>query len=408
MFYGKWLVLSLMLLSFNVTSNNLETNMKLGLEYRYFPDKGKYEEQFEHHQYSTFAEAEVYWNWNNGDDLITFKPYYRYDNQDKNRSHGDIREFSYIHVDDNYEFRAGFRKEFWGVTEFQHLVDVINQTDLVEDIDGEEKLGQLMFNLSSVYKWGIVDWFLLPSFRERTFASEQGRLRAPIKVDVNNAIYQSSAKQKHLDFAVRWNHSIGNFDIGSYWFHGTNRDPVLQLSDSEINNTDGSNTQSFIPYYQQMDQFGIDLQATVDSWLWKVEGIYRHTDIDSFLAAQVGLEYTFVGALNSVIDIGFLMEYAWDARGETTNTNIGANFQNDLFIGSRLAFNDMQSSEILVGLRSDMQHNSFSLSVEGSRRMGDNYKINVDFRAFQSNEPLDAFYYLKSDNHFQVSIERFF
>jgi len=41
---------------------------------------------------------------------------------------------------------------------FQHLVDVINQTDLVEDIDGEEKLSQLMLNFSSVHKWGIVDW----------------------------------------------------------------------------------------------------------------------------------------------------------------------------------------------------------------------------------------------------------
>ena len=78
--------------------------------------------------------------------------------------------------------RVGIRKEFWGVTEFQHLVDVINQTDGVEDFDGEDKLGQQMVNLSLVNDWGIVDLFLLPGFRERTYAGEEGRLRGPLVV----------------------------------------------------------------------------------------------------------------------------------------------------------------------------------------------------------------------------------
>ena len=64
-----------------------------------------------------------------------------------NVAHGDIRELAYVHASDDWELRLGIRKEFWGVTEFQHLVDVINQTDGVEDFDGEDKLGQQMVNL---------------------------------------------------------------------------------------------------------------------------------------------------------------------------------------------------------------------------------------------------------------------
>ena len=51
---------------------------------------------------------------------------------------------------------------FWGVTESQHLVDVVNQTDLVENPDGEEKLGQLMVNLTVARSWGTLNLFVAP------------------------------------------------------------------------------------------------------------------------------------------------------------------------------------------------------------------------------------------------------
>ncbi len=69
-------------------------------------------------------------------------------------THWDIRELSWIHVGNGWESRVGIRKVFWGVTEGRHLVDIINQTDQVDQVDGEEKLGQPMINLSTVRDWG--------------------------------------------------------------------------------------------------------------------------------------------------------------------------------------------------------------------------------------------------------------
>ena len=70
---------------------------------------------------------------------------------------------------DDWDLHLGVKQIFWGVTEFNHLVDIINQTDLVENIDGEDKLGQPMAHLSLVRDWGILDFHLLTGFRERTF-----------------------------------------------------------------------------------------------------------------------------------------------------------------------------------------------------------------------------------------------
>ena len=406
---ASFLVIIILLMPSFSKASEFELSGKVGFEQRYFLNEGQYDNQLTHTQASLYIEPELYWSWDDGVSSITFKPFYRIDERDEERTHGDIRELSYIYVGDNWEIRAGIRKEFWGVTEFQHLVDVINQTDGIEGFDGEDKLGQQMLNLSLVKNWGIIDIYLLPGFREQTFAGNNGRLRSAYVVDDNNVRYESSAKENHLDFAARWSHSVDVFDMGVYWFHGTNRDPILSLQfTNDIAGTKPSEQVKLQQHYVQMDQLGFDIQATIDDWLWKFEGIYRSTNSNNFWATQAGFEYTYVGILDSNADLGWLVEYAWDSRGEGDAEKAGSAMQNDLFFGARLALNDIQSTEMLMGVGSDLEHNAFSLLVEANRRLGESVKISLDLRLMQSSEPTDILNALKKDDHIQLSLEWYY
>jgi hypothetical protein len=374
-----------------------ELSGKVTAEARYFTQDAQFPQQDYSSNLSFTVEPEFYWEWNEGIDSLTFTPYLRVDENDNERTHGDIRELSWIHIGEDWELRTGLRKVFWGVTEFQHLVDVINQTDSVEDFDGEDKLGQQMINLSLVRDWGIVDLYLLPGFRERTTIGKNGRLRSGLVVNNDLASYESSAGENHIDTALRWSHTLGDFDLGAYWFHGTNRDPKLLLKNS-------NGTTYLAPYYEQMDQIGFDLQATIDSWLWKLETINRDTQSENYWAAQGGVEYTFYGIRNSSADVGVLLEYGWDERGE----NADAAIQNDLFIGARLTLNDVDSTEMLAGMSHDLDYDSESFIIEASRRYGNNWKLSLDGRFFSSDNPADLSYNIKQDDHLQITVERYF
>ena len=117
------------------------------------------------------------------------------------------------------------RRVFWGVTESKHVVDIINQTDLTENIDGETKLGQPMVNFALVQSWGTIDVFALLGFRERRFFGPHSRPGLGIPVAIENPIYESGAGRRHIDFAVRWSHSLGAWDFGVSHFKGTSWDP---------------------------------------------------------------------------------------------------------------------------------------------------------------------------------------
>ena len=107
--------------------------------------------------------------WLDGDLALTITPFARYDIQDDRRSHWDVREAKVDYTVGNWSFTLGADTVFWGKTEVQHLVDIINQTDQVEDLDDEDRLGQPMLRIGYLTDIGEFSAFYMPYFRERTF-----------------------------------------------------------------------------------------------------------------------------------------------------------------------------------------------------------------------------------------------
>lgn len=349
-------------------------------------------------QVSVALEAEYYVDWNNGRTSFTFTPFFRIDSEDDERQHGDIRELLWIHAAGDWEFQAGAGKVFWGVTESQHLVDVINQTDQVEAIDGEDKLGQPMLKLGVSKDWGALDLFVLPYFRERTFGSLDGRLVPQVAIDTDDPRYESDDEEQNIDYAVRWSHSIGDWDIGVSYFDGTAREPILEpvVVDEEL---------VLKPYYAQMQQWGVDIQAIVGNTLWKFEAINRDSQPETFTAVTAGFEHTLVGIFDTSAELGLLAEYQWDERDELATTP----GQNDLFVGARIAFNNAQSTEILLGFSQDLEHqDSRSGMIEASHRISDNVTVSLDAWFFQSEEPQDLSYSLRQDDFVQLNVSFYF
>jgi len=391
---AKILLLSVGLLLVQSSAQAAEWSGYSALEYRYFPHQTFNEGVGEHDISAVFA-PEFYHEWDDGRQSIIVAPFLRVDSEDAERTHADIREARWLIAEDEWEVRLGVGKVYWGVTESQHLVDVINQTDLVENTDTEDKLGQPMINLSFFKDWGTFDLFVLPYFRERTFVGKQGRLRSQLVVDTDNARYESGAKQHHLDVAMRWSQSIGNWDVALSHFYGTNREPVLQLN---------STATALTPYYEVMNQTGLELQNTTDSWLWKLEVIRRDTSSETFTALTGGFEYTFYGVFESNYDVGLISEYLFDDRNDQLITP----FENDVMIGSRITWNDEQSTELLVGLVQDLDSSDAAWNIEASRRFGNNWTLSLEGRIFKSDQAQSSLYQIRRDDYIQLELARYF
>ena len=254
-----------------------------------------------------------------------------------------------------------------------------------------------MINLATQQDWGRLDVFVLPGFRERTFPGRKGRLRAPLPVDTDAAEYESGLEQANVDVAARYAHFFGDWDVGAYYFYGTGREPRL------VPNAAGSRLE---PRYDLIHQVGLDVQYTQDAWLWKLEAIAREGQGDVFAAAVGGFEYTLFQVFESTTDLGLLAEVLYDGRdqGEAPTTTA----DNDVFVGARLALNDIQDTSALLGVVVDVEDGSTALFVEAERRIGDSWKIEVEGRIFfgvGNSNPLSA---IEDDDFAVLRLSYFF
>lgn len=362
-------------------------------DYRYFPDAALYPGQHEDY-FSVLFQPEIYLEWNEGDQLFQFVGYARLDQYDTKRTHADLRELYWQSIQKKWEISFGIKKIFWGVTESNHLVDIVNQADVLEGFGLEQKLGQPMIHASFSPKWGTLDVMVMSYFRKMQFPGPQGRLRPPFSLMNAATTYESGMDEYNPDVAVRWSNSFDDFDIGISHFYGTSRIPLFTSSNGFI----------FNPHYELIHQSGLELQVFTGSVVWKTELIHRESKRKTITALTVGGEYTFANIFRSGADLGFIAEYTYDDRGiESIN-----GLDDDIFAGVRIALNDRQSSDLLGGVIIDRQNQTLRYFAEANRRLGDAWQVSLEVSGFDNIAPTEFLYLIRNDSYAQLSLAKFF
>ena len=322
---------------------------ELSFDNRYFFNAGLQEQKKNHASFSFSPEIFK----DDSNKIFHFKAKLRKDSEDSGRDLNDILELYLINILEDKEIKFGVSKEFWGVTDTSHRVDIINQTDFTEGFDGEEKLGQPMIKISLERQWGLLDIYTLLGFRERNFSGNKGRLRLPLSINEKGPLYSSSSKNKRADFAVRWSNYYDDFDIAISHFSGTSREPRFLPSANKIN--------ELLPIYEVIDQTGLEIQYLLDGLAIKGEVISRSGQGERFSAATYGFEYTQVGVLQTRIDLGWVVEFNHDDRLESS----------PFVLGTRFSFNDIYDSQILSGFIVNDKSKELGFLLEASRRIGE-------------------------------------
>jgi hypothetical protein len=365
----------------------------VALEPRIFLNKASYPGQSRNNAAVVF-QPEYYYEWPTGRNFVMV-PFMVIDSSDADRSSFDLREFYHLWIKDSWEYGIGLRKIFWGVTETQQLVDIVNQTDAAYSSSSESKLGQPMISISGALDSGTYDFYLMPYFRERTFPGRDGRLRPMYHINTHITKFESSAKHTNLDFAFRYSHSKGDWDYAISHFKGTAREPELRP------NPNGS--AELYPYYALLTQTGIELQRVAGEYLLKLEAISHSKSNDSHIALTAGFEYTLSGILDSSIDCIFISEWVYDDRGYRS-----AALDNDLMVGFRLSFNDVAGTELSYGLIKDLNHTPAMINFDYNRRLTDNWKINIGANIFHKQGPADPMYQLRNDDFINLKLSYYF
>jgi hypothetical protein len=120
---------------------------------------------------------------------------------------------------------------------------------------------------------------------------------------------------------------------------------------------------------------------------------------------ELGVEHTLFSVGPGPADLGLLAEVMLDGRGPDAPYTA---FDNDVFVGFRWAFNDVQGTSVLGGPIVDLQHGETIVFIEAERRLGERWVGSVEMRLFLNTDVTAPLHTLRKDDFLTFSLSRFF
>lgn len=288
--------------------------------------------------------------------------------------------------------RAG--AEMWNVsaTEAFHPADVLNSRNLDSDLESFEKLGEPVLGVRCRVPAGELSVSYLPVHVDPKFPSRRSRLSlAPPGWRVEDALWvDRDGGVDGDDFSHQWSvglqQSRGPVDFDVHVVRHSDRSQPVVLADA--------GRQSVQPVFLPVTQVGGTVQAVLSSWVLKLEWAHRsfgaldqgpwgRLEQPDHWQVAWGLEYSrslATGATGTAV----LEGQTFTGVSEAERARLGS-FQNDLLVGYRHDFNDVQGRQLRASLTWDVErsHEIF-FSFVYSQRLSDVLSLETGLRIFDA------------------------
>lgn len=363
--------------------------------YDYFAEDPLFGQQSDQQSQYSLATTLDYTDQVGRDVDINMSVFGRY-HSDANKSwQGDIRELKLAYYASAFEVSGGVLMERWGLLEAFSPVDILNPKDRVEDYQGNIKRGIPGGKISYLLDYGRVDVWLLPYSREERVAEGKDRYRT-LPYALADAEFEKG--QTALSSAIRISQMLESVEFAVSYFNGHARTPYYTP------NFDGvGNVTSLQPNYARIDQVGAELLWVRGQLLVKLESIYRSTNNDNFMGLGVGLEREFprIGLAKSSLTL--YGEFYYDERKTDASSPVTP-FQNDVFLGLRLAKNNLRSTEYQVRFTRDLDNDSTLWDFRAKTRIQRQWFIEANLYKFINVDDDLALKSFTSDSGLEVNV----
>lgn len=289
-----------------------------------------------------------------------------------------------------FQIRVGTQLLTWTALEAFHPADVLNSRNYDSPLENTEKFGEPMVLVTYLMNRGTISMMLMPFVIDPKYPNSHNRLSPEMPLPLGGLKFIDTkgdiiTNHVALQGAIRADYTLGNADLSVHVIHHQDRSqPVMTVVGTSIS-----------PIFLPVTQVGGTVQYAIQDVLLKSEWAFRnfkdaigtpYGDIHQYDHAEiaVGGEYTIYH--DSGHDSTFILEYqTYQGVSSEARQTLGM-FQNDVLLGHRFVFNDIQSKEFFSSLIFDLDtENTFLFNIHYEQRLKDQWKFKTGLRLFNGD-----------------------
>lgn len=324
---------------------------------------------------------------------------------------------------DPIRLRAGYQMLNWTATEAFHPADIINSRILDGSFENPEKLGEPIASLRIEIPLGNIELYAMPVFTAPVLPTPRSPLSLsgpdlalgePLVLERRGHLTENRIQPQ---WGVQVQQTWGDADIAVHVVQQVDRAQPLVMFDPAAF--------AVRPVYQSLTQVGLTYAHVIDETILKLEGAYRIFDRPdsgvtmlgpvprrNHVLAAIGIEQAVSRGDGS--DTALILEgqALIPTQGDYPEL-LEPLFQHDVLVGVRHAFNDEQSTALLVTAVIDVEHpDQLIVGASVNRRLGEEWGATAGLRLLRMPpEDRDApvlFERLHDQHQLYVDLKRYF
>ena len=120
---------------------------------------------------------------------------------------------------------------------------------------------------------------------------------------------------------------------------------------------------------------------------------------------MAGADHALYSIAGTNADLILLGEWSYDGRGPYATPSRSPNtLENDIFLGTRIALNDVQSTEFTVSFLADVSRATRALALEFARRISTRWSLRTEAVALLGVDEADLHYEMRHDSFIDMNL----
>lgn len=335
-----------------------------------------------------------------------------------------VPEEVYLNAElDPLRLRIGYQMLNWTATEAFHPADIINSRILDGSFENPEKIGEPIAALRLDIPAGNVELYAMPVFTAPVLPSARSplSLSGPELALGDALVLERDGEVTDRRFQPQWGARVqqtwGSADVSVHVVQHIDRTTPIVAFDAAAGVAR--------PLFQALTQIGGTYQHAVDATLLKIEAAYRVFERPesgmtalgpvprrNHVLAAAGIEHSLSRGDGS--DTAFILEGQVLIPTQADYPKLlEPLFQHDVLVGVRHAWNDEQSTTLLVTAIVDVEHRDqlvFGAAI--GRRLGEAWGLSTGLRFLRFPPEVSAapvlFEHLHDAHHVYLDLKRYF
>ena len=329
---------------------------------------------------------------------------YFYSQNYKNKRDFYINEIYGFATFENIDLKVGKIIQYWGALEGYNVTDVFNQKNTILDpFDKSEKKGSWS-SILTYYDNYNNNWELGLKFYEDDnayFDRDSPYYQLPLSY--NNHLELSHSRYTptfHLKYTFSSNLFFEN-DTSIVIQHGYDNKRYYKVNPNH----------QITQYAYTASKILLFNTSIYEGYIFKFEGAYtdvKHNNLMSDygqLALGIEKELYAQDSLNVTLYTEYY-RYFYKDKSKQKNSDLSELYDNDVFIATKISFNDISDSEIKLGLLHDLGKKETFLKVEGKTKISDNFVLQSEILHFSDN--FKTYENLQGHTRFKVGLYYYF